>query len=700
MKKTLLSLFALAFTMGAAAQDNTDAANYFDGNAWGFATVSDEAGTAYQLDGGMRAAQPKTIVLTSTGEEMANDIISAISNYDIIVLDGSKGDFIIGMQMGINSAKNKTIVGRNNARLCTEFFLTQSDITYLKSQKLDGLSSTDQYTGTLPDGTTLTCDKRAFFTKKAMMELQYQKTGKYSLPNRAGIFQLSSTDENIIIRNITMVGPGSVDIDGVDLITVEDAKHVWVDHCTFIDSQDGALDSKRCDWCTYTWNKFSYTSRSYSHAYTNGCGWQNDYTMPLHLTFAYNEWAEGCNRRLPQCGNCYVHLVNNYHNCAGNSLGMTINDHCKSIVEYNYAAPGVNEPLTGSGAARYVYAHDNSFSYTSTSNTVTMPYAYDDKIVKDYKQVPAILTAKHGAGATIDDMFMPGIKNELSAETFGFYDSKLEALVGNKALPAVKNLAGVTYTLTIADPTIATINEDGTITALKAGSTTISANVDDVLYGKTSVTLQLNVTAPSTYTTFKLWDFKRSAETTAALNNSDWIASGDNFTWGDPLNNEPLMIDEDTPYAEAVGLLFTSPTEKLVSYKDCIRFNKENVSNVTIPDLKKDDKLLITWKSANSSSERGFDFTNLSIKTKRFTSKATCEATVLADGEVVMKVNGGLYLYSIEVQRQGTTAAISVPSAPNAKANANGPAYNFAGQRVGINAKGFVISNGKKFFVK
>lgn len=686
--KTIISTALLLTSAMTTTAQTVDAKDYFDGKPWGFATVSDESGTAYQMDGGMRAKQPKTIVLTSNGKDMANDIISAISNYDIIVLDGSKGDFIISAQMNINNAKNKTIVGRNNARLCTEFFLTDADITYLKSQKLDGLSSTDQYTGTLPDGTTLTCDKRAFFTKKAMMELQYQKTGKYTLPNRAGIFQLKASDENIIIRNLTMVGPGSVDIDGVDLITNEEATHVWVDHCTFIDSQDGALDSKRCDWATYTWNKFLYTSRSYSHAYTNGCGWQEDYTKPLHLTFAFNEWAEGCNRRLPQCGNCYVHLVNNYHNCPGNSIGMTINDHCKSIVEYNYAAAGVNSPLTGSGAERYVYAHDNSFSYTSTSKTVTMPYAYDSYIVKDYRQIPAILTASHGAGATIDDMFMPFVSNTLSEETFGFYEKEASALVGNKTLLNIKNIVGVSYTVTIADPTVASLNADGTINALKEGTTTITAEADDAVLGKLSSTLTLTVTAGSEYSTFKKWDFTRSAETTAALNNSDWSASGDQFTWGDPLKDEPLMVDESTPYAEAAGLIFTCPAEKLVSYKDCIRLNKENTTIITIPDLQKDDKILVTWKSANSSSARGFNFTNLSDKSILLTSKDTKESTVLADGDVTMTVTGGLYLYSIEIQRQQSTAAMQVNGTEKAT-----PAVC----KVMKNGKIVIMKNGKAY---
>jgi pectate lyase len=339
-----------------------------------------------------------SVTLKALGNEQTDDkqIKQAIAQKDIIILDGSNGDFILNEYIKI-STKNKTIIGINNARLCTKFYLTADDITYLKAQGLEGLSSTNQHTGTLPDGTTVTCDERAFFTKKAIMELQYQKTGSYTLPNKSGIFYLDAASENIIIRNISLIGPGAVDIDGADLITNQ-GKHVWIDHCTFVDSQDGALDSKVCDWATYTYNHFYYTDRSYSHAYTCGCGWVSNHEMVIHMTFACNIWGAKCMRRLPQADDCFIHLVNNYHNCPGNSVGMTINSYSKALVEGNYAAAGVNKPLDGSGANRNVTAKDNSFSASSVGEPVSVPYTYNKIAVAD---VPATLTGNEGAGATL-----------------------------------------------------------------------------------------------------------------------------------------------------------------------------------------------------------------------------------------------------------------------------------------------------------
>lgn len=441
MKKTILSLLGAIALLPAMAGDNNVA-------PWGWATCADEAGTAYTMSGG-NFSDAKSTTLTALGGGQTDDdqIKKAIGTNDIIIFDGSKGDFTIGETMKLASTKNKTLIGINNARLCTKFYLTDADNAYLKEQNLDGLSSTDQYTGTLPDGTTVTCDKRAFFTKKAMMELQYQKTGTYSLPNKAGIFHIETSSENIIIRNLSLIGPGAVDIDGADLITNQ-GRHIWIDHCTFADSQDGALDSKVCDWSTYTFNHFYYTSRSYSHAYTCGCGWAEG-TMILHLTFASNLWGEGCVRRLPQCGDCYVHLVNNYHNCPGNSAGITINENCKALVEGNYAATGVKNALTGSGSGRNITVRDNNYSYTSLGSEVTVPYQYKKIASAD---VPANLTGSEGAGATLGNdaasilSTIPSVSRGESGETV-YVIVKDDAHIGG----SITEVGGITVTF---DPSV------------------------------------------------------------------------------------------------------------------------------------------------------------------------------------------------------------------------------------------------------
>jgi pectate lyase len=441
MKKLFLTLLSAVVLMPVMANNNVA--------PWGWATCSDEAGTAFTLSGGcFTDAKTTTLTALGSGQTDDNQIKLAISQNDIIIFDGSNGDFILNEYIKI-SAKNKTIIGINNARLCTKFYLTADYIAYLKSKNLDKYSSTSKlHNVTLHDGKTFDeVDERAYYTMQAMEELQYQNTGVYSLPNKAGIFSIGEECDNIIIRNLSLIGPGAVDIDGADLIT-NMGNHVWIDHCTFVDSQDGALDSKRCDWATYTYNYFYYTERSYSHAYTCGCGWA-DGQMILHLTFDSNLWGTGCVRRLPQCGDCYVHLVNNYHNCPGNSEGMTINNNCKALVEGNFAASGVSSPLTGSGTGRQVTARGNNFSASSVGSEVTVPYEYTKIAATD---VPANLTGDEGAGATLGNdkdyilsTIPTGTRQEEAATVYVFV--KEDAHIGG----SINERGGITVTF---DPSV------------------------------------------------------------------------------------------------------------------------------------------------------------------------------------------------------------------------------------------------------
>ena len=82
------------------------------------------SGDDYRVTGGKAVASPSTITLTGTGSDMRNTIIKAINENDIIIFDGSKGDFIVSSSMQLKDLQNKTIVGINNARVCTEFYLS------------------------------------------------------------------------------------------------------------------------------------------------------------------------------------------------------------------------------------------------------------------------------------------------------------------------------------------------------------------------------------------------------------------------------------------------------------------------------------------------------------------------------------------------------------------------------------------------
>ena len=61
---------------------------------------------------------------------------------------------------------------------------------------------------------------------------------------------------------MTIIGPGSVDVDGQDALNVDGSTRVWVDHCDISDGQDGNFDIiKAANYITVSWTRFSYSSR-------------------------------------------------------------------------------------------------------------------------------------------------------------------------------------------------------------------------------------------------------------------------------------------------------------------------------------------------------------------------------------------------------------------------------------------------------
>jgi hypothetical protein len=136
---------------------------------------------------------------------------------------------------------------------------------------------------------------------------------------------------------------------------------------------------------------------------------------------------------------------------------MTIIDNCKALVEGNYAAAGVNSPLTGSGSNRRVTARENNFSAPSVGAQVTMPYQYTKIAAAD---VPAALTGDEGAGATLGNdasyilSTIPSVDREESGETV-YVMTKDDAHIGN----SITEIGGITVTF---DPSVTDWRSGGT----------------------------------------------------------------------------------------------------------------------------------------------------------------------------------------------------------------------------------------------
>ena len=372
---------------------------------FGWGTCSAPDGTPYTLDGGWRNPSPVATVLYASGGDDRQAILDAVTKYDIVVLDGSKGDFILSQHIDLFGLQNKSILGRNNARLCTEWYITPELKQKMTDAGLDKLPD-NRDGGTLSNGKNI-YDASEFQTRQMLIDYTGDQKETY---RHSGIFDMNNTNENIIIRNMTFVGPGSLDVSGADLISNYGGTHIWIDHCEFIDGMDGNLDSGRREgsdqYVTYTWNIFRYTDRSFVHSFSNGVGWDRGYLQ--YITYAYNIWGERCEHRMPQADHVKMHLLNNYYDCVGDGMGIFINGPSHTLIEGCYAVEGVNRIFVPGGQEDmfYVTRYNKGFGeYDDSRNTaepIEMPYSY--------KRIPTdklhdVLTGAYGAGATLPDDF-------------------------------------------------------------------------------------------------------------------------------------------------------------------------------------------------------------------------------------------------------------------------------------------------------
>ena len=141
----------------------------------------------------------------------------------------------------------------------------------------------------------------------------------------SGIFYIKKSD-NLILRNLTFVGPGAYDCDGWDLLCFDGVTNAWVDHCDFQDGCDGNFDNKgETDNITVSWCRFRYLKKpkaggsggSADHRFSNLLG-SSSSDKPAdgtyNMTWAYCWWDEGCVERMLRCRNASLHFLNCYWN--------------------------------------------------------------------------------------------------------------------------------------------------------------------------------------------------------------------------------------------------------------------------------------------------------------------------------------------------------------------------------------------------
>lgn len=402
MKKGLISIAVTLLSLTVAAND------YDQDKPFGFCTRASRtnADSIYNITGGGCYTYPvptdfsgSLTILTSEGPDvdMKEKIRNSLKNYEVVILDGSKGDFYVSSNV-VNTNSNRTVIGINNARICTIWKITDK----IKSL-LDAVGGpqmrTSRGTGSTLDNGRRVSEEAEYNTRKIILEMTDDKDERY---RSSGVLTIKNC-QNIIIRNISFVGPGAVDVGGSDLLSCQNAQNCWIDHCAFTDGMDGNFDiTASSDFITVSWCTFSYSERSYMHQNTNLVGYSDREPKGfLNTTFAFNWWGAGCNQRMPMGRVGKIHMLNNYFTSttASNCINPRISS--EFLIEGNYFDKGVKRYYRQNDATAVTWAPNNFIAEAkkcpvSLGDTVTVPYNYT---IAPNSDVPSVVT-KH-AGATL-----------------------------------------------------------------------------------------------------------------------------------------------------------------------------------------------------------------------------------------------------------------------------------------------------------
>jgi pectate lyase len=207
----------------------------------------------------------------------------------------------------------------------------------------------------------------------------------------AAILISGADSSNIILRNFVINGPGSDGAQSWDNINIASgARNIWVDHCEFLDGQDGNADVVRgADNVTFTWNVFGYRENS-THNFSNlvaSSDNEPESVGKLDITLMFNHFR-GAEQRTPRCRFGDIHVVNNLFTTDGlaSSNGASAGVDCRILTENNHFI-GISQPIHVRAGGINELRGQNIFEGTSGNvaafggTAFEPPYEYEDILV-------------------------------------------------------------------------------------------------------------------------------------------------------------------------------------------------------------------------------------------------------------------------------------------------------------------------------
>jgi len=179
-----------------------------------------------------------------------------------------------------------------------------------------------------------------------------------------GGFFIGPGVHNIILRNLTirdsfLAGDWAGVRNDFDGLQMDNAHHVWVDHCHFSRHGDGCLDSRKgTTYLTVSWCVFS------DHNKTFGCGWDTKATAQITL---HHTWFRNTACRVPAAGQVLrAHYYNNrYQNVGAYGHFIVLGT---NLLSQNCLFERVNRPFWPLDATCTMAVVGNIFRQTGSSN--------------------------------------------------------------------------------------------------------------------------------------------------------------------------------------------------------------------------------------------------------------------------------------------------------------------------------------------
>jgi pectate lyase len=200
---------------------------------------------------------------------------------------------------------------------------------------------------------------------------------------------------NIIIRNIHFDGTGSYSGETDCISIFMHAHHIWVDHCTFRNEGDGALDTKRgsnyitVSWCHFIENvQTSIVGLDHFNA-----SQESGY---LNLTYHHNYWQDIVEWG-PRVYFGKVHVFNNYYEGTKN-FALGLGRDAEIYSENNVMEGGNSFSMDISGGKFVDKGSRANCDITPTGDVNWTPDQYYKYSIVNTDSVKSIVTKFAGAG--------------------------------------------------------------------------------------------------------------------------------------------------------------------------------------------------------------------------------------------------------------------------------------------------------------